>query len=72
MFLRHSIYICLCTNSNNTDYRDNPTEPVPSIHWTHNRKDMFDKAAKMNLTSFLAQITRTANQLFSRNETGTN
>ena len=55
MFLRHSIYICLCTNSNNTDYRDNPTEPVPSIHWTHNRKDMFDKAAKMNLGSFLAQ-----------------
>ena len=60
--LNHSIYICLRTNSNNTDYRDKPTEPVPNTHRTYSRKDMFDKAAEMNLGSFLAQ-TDTHNKL---------
>ena len=55
MFLRPSIYICLYTNSNNTDYRDKPTEPVPNTHWFYSRKDMFDEAAKMNLGSLFAQ-----------------
>ena len=43
------------TNSNNTDYQDKPTKPVPNTHRFYSRKDMFDEAAKMNLGSLFGQ-----------------